>query len=164
METKIENTSRHPRADKILLSNALLLDEVKKLLMDGQTVMLKATGDSMLPFLVGGRDSVLLRKPSVTAPLQVGQIALACLPDHRYVLHRIVRIHEAEIVLMGDGNFRQTETCRIPDVAGVVTQIVRNGRRIDNDARSERCKAKAWNILRPIRRYLLYIYKRIWRQ
>ena len=109
----------HPTStDRILLPNALLLGEVEKILADGRSVMLRATGNSMLPFIVGGRDSVLVRRPSEMRPLQVGQIALAHLPDSRYVLHRIVHIDGTEIVLMGDGNLRETESCRLSGIVG----------------------------------------------
>lgn len=160
MKMKTDDTFNHAHADRLLLPNASLLGEVENMLADGRSVMLKATGNSMLPFIVGGRDSVLVRRPSGIPA--VGQIALAHLPDSRYVLHRIVRIHGAEIVLMGDGNLKETESCRFPDITGVVTRIIRNGRYVDCDAGSERRKAKIWARLLPIRRYLLYIYRRVW--
>lgn len=162
MKMKTDDTFNHAHADRLLLPNASLLGEVENMLADGRSIMLKATGNSMLPFIVGGRDSVLVRRPSGIQALQVWQIALAHLPDSRYVLHRIVRIHGAEIVLMGDGNLKETESCRFPDITGVVTRIIRNGRYVDCDAGGERCKAKIWGRLLPIRRYLLYIYRRVW--
>lgn len=159
---KTDDTFNHAHADRLLLPNLHLLGEMENMLADGQSVMQKATGNSMLPFIVGGRDSVLVWCPSRIQALQVGQIALAHLPDSRYVLHRIVRIHGAEIVLMGDGNLKETESCRFPDITGVVTRIIRNGRYVDCDSGSERRKAEIWGRLLPIRRYLLYIYRRVW--
>ena len=108
MKMKTDDTFNHAHADRLLLPNASLLGEVENMLADGRSVMLKATGNSMLSFIVGGRDSVLVRRPSGIQALQVWQIALAHLPDSRYVLHRIVRIHGAEIFLMGDGNLNET--------------------------------------------------------
>ena len=107
---------------------------------------------------------MLVRRPSEMRPLQVGQIALAHLPDSRYVLHRIVHIDGTEIVLMGDGNLRETESCRLSGIVGVVTKIVRNGRYVDSDARLERRKAEVWGRLLPVRRYLLYLYRWIWKR
>ena len=161
---KTDDTFNHAHADRLLLPNASLLGEVENMLADGRSVMLKATGNSMLPFIVGGRDSVLVRRPSEMRPLQVGQIALAHLPDSRYVLHRIVHIDGTEIVLMGDGNLRETESCRLSGIVGVVTKIVRNGRYVDSDARLERRKAEVWGRLLPVRRYLLYLYRWIWKR
>lgn len=162
MKMKTDDMPHHTHTDRILLPNAVLFKEIEKTLNDGQSVMLKATGNSMLPFIVGGRDSVLIRQPSGTKPLQVGQIVLAHLPDNRYVLHRIVRISKTEVILMGDGNFRETESCRLSDITGIVTKIIRRGRYVDCNTKTELYKAEIWNALLPIRRYLLYIYKRIW--
>ncbi|MCS2261953.1 MULTISPECIES: S24/S26 family peptidase [Bacteroides] len=164
MKTETDHMPHPTSTDRILLPNALLLGEVEKILADGRSVMLRATGNSMLPFIVGGRDSVLVRRPSEMRPLQVGQIALAHLPDSRYVLHRIVHIDGTEIVLMGDGNLRETESCRLSGIVGVVTKIVRNGRYVDSDARLERRKAEVWGRLLPVRRYLLYLYRWIWKR
>lgn len=162
MKMKKDDGTGYAHADKLLLPNTLLLREIEEMLADGRAVMLKATGNSMLPFIVGGRDSVLIRRPSGIKSLQNGRIVLAHLPDNRYVLHRIVRICGTEVILMGDGNFRETESCRLSDVMGIVTKIIRNGRYVDCHARAERYKAEIWGRLLPIRRYLLYIYKRIW--
>ena len=148
--------------DKMTLPNAWLLGEVETLLANDRSVMLKATGNSMLPFIAGGRDSVLVRKVHKVQPLHVGQIVLAHLPDGRYVLHRISRIGGTELPLMGDGNLRERENCHSSDVVGVVTKIIRKDRYVDSDARLECFMAKAWRQLLPVRRYLLYLYKRLW--
>ena len=54
--------------------NAELIHEIGKLIEEGQEVIFKPKGVSMLPFIRGGRDSVLLRKAD---ELKVGDIALA---------------------------------------------------------------------------------------
>lgn len=162
MKIKTDNRIGYAHADKLLLPNNLLLREIEEMLVNERTVMMKTKGDSMLPFIVGGRDSVLIRRPSEVKSLHTGQIVLAHLPNSQYVLHRIVRIRETEIILMGDGNFRETESCRLSDIKGIVTKIIRNGRYVDCNTKAERYKAEIWSALLPIRRYLLYIYRRIW--
>ena len=162
MKMKTDDGIGYAHADKLLLPNNLLLRELEGMLADERTVMLKTKGDSMLPFIVGGRDSVLIRRPSGIKSLQTGRIVLAHLPDSRYVLHRIVRIRGTEVILMGDGNCRETESCPLSDIKGIVTKIIRNGRYVDCNTRAERYKAEIWSALLPIRRYLLYIYRRIW--
>lgn len=157
----MEKMADRPDTGKMLLPNAWLLGEVERLLEDGQNVTLKATGNSMLPFITGGRDTVTLQPPQ--APLQAGQIVLAHLPEERYVLHRILHTDGTNLVLMGDGNLSETESCHRNAVKGVVTSILRNGHTIDIQTKSEQRKAKAWQRMLPVRRYLLFIYKRIWR-
>ena len=71
---------------RITLPNEVMLGSVKELLAEGQQVIIMTKGFSMLPFIVGKRDSVLLEKrPSV----QPGEIALAEISPGHYVLHRV---------------------------------------------------------------------------
>ena len=114
-------------SDRMFLPNALLLGEVEKTLADGRSVELNATGNSMLPFIIGGYDTVFIRPQFQAGQLRVGHIVLAHLPDSRYVLHRIVSISDTEVVLMGDGNIHVTECCQPTDIIGVVTEIIHKG-------------------------------------
>ena len=47
---------------KVVVPNAILLGEVKSLLAEGKDVVIPTKGNSMLPFIRGGRDSVNLRR------------------------------------------------------------------------------------------------------
>lgn len=75
MKMKTDDRIGYAHADKLLLPNNLLLRELEEMLADERTVMLKATGNSMLPFIVGGRDSVLIRRPSGIKSLQTGGLS-----------------------------------------------------------------------------------------
>jgi len=86
--------------DKRVVPNKVLLEEAGLLLEEGREVSFTPLGNSMLPFIRGGKDSVrLCKKPSV----EVGDIVLARLPG-RYVLHRVVGMEGERLTLMGDGN------------------------------------------------------------
>lgn len=148
-------------SDIIRVPNTLVFSEVERCLAEGKSVRLRAVGNSMLPFIVGGRDDVILRKPHVGHLLD-GEIVLARLSSGEHILHRVYSSDEDSLVLMGDGNRRTREHCRASDVLGVVTMIVRRGKEVDCSARGERFKVRLWRCLLPIRRYLLYIYKRLW--
>ena len=102
-------------ADKLLLNNEAFFIEVSQMLQSGNSVTLRAKGNSMLPFIMEERDTVVLQKAEAFA---VGSVVLACLPGNRYVLHRVYRIKGEHIMLMGDGNLHATECCRREDVAG----------------------------------------------
>lgn len=143
---------------RVILANDALFYEVTRLLGEGESVTLGVKGDSMLPFIVGGRDSVVLYKTEV---LNKGDIVLAYLADGRYVLHRIITMDGEYVRLMGDGNLYDTEECQKQDIAGIVTEILRNGKYVDCTSPAERCKAKLWILLKPIRRYVLAIYRQI---
>ena len=90
-----------------------------------------------------------------------GDIVLARLSSGSYVLHRIISINGTEIILMGDGNIRGTEKCRVGDVIAVSERIIRNGKAVECRSEKHLRKVAIWQMLRPVRRYLLAIYKRI---
>lgn len=137
--------------DKRVLPNEVLLEEAGKLLDEGRDVTFTPLGSSMLPFIHGGKDSVTLRKmPSA----QVGDIVLVRLPG-RYVLHRIIAREGEKVTLMGDGNLVGTENCRLPDIMGTVTAIQKGKRSVTPG------KGRFWRVLKPFRRYILAIYRRL---
>ena len=138
--------------------NAELIPAIGKLIEEGQEVIFKPKGMSMLPFIRGGRDSVLLRKAD---ELKVGDIALAEISEGRYVLHRIEKIEGETIVLMGDGNLVGRERCRREDVMAIAVKIIKGSREIDCQSPGHLRNAEIWKRLLPVRRYLLAIYRRI---
>ena len=144
--------------DKRIVPNDVMLGEVRKMIAEGHSVTIKVKGVSMLPFIVGDRDSVRLVKPS---RLKERDIVLAEIDEGHYVLHRIKRIEPTRITLMGDGNLRGLEFCRPKDIAGKVEVIFRNGKSIDPWTSSEQQKVGIWLALTPIRRILLAIYRRV---
>jgi len=138
--------------NKLVLPNEILLEEVAGLLAEGREVVFRPKGSSMLPFIRGDRDSVVLRK---FASVSIGDILLVRL-DGRYVLHRLIRREGDVLVLMGDGNLRGTETCTEADVLGTVVAIEK-----ENGSRRRPGKGRFWRALKPFRRILLAIYRRI---
>jgi len=136
-----------------VIDNGILLAEVGRLLSVGDDVILRAKGNSMLPFIHGDKDSVLLRKyPSVA----VGDIILGEIAPSHYVLHRVIRMEGDVITLMGDGNLRGVETLSKDNVIGTVVEIIKpSGKRVKpNDG-------SFWRKLKPFRRIILGIYRRI---
>ena len=139
--------------DKTLtLPNDLLLGEVSAVLAEGREAVITPTGQSMLPFIRGGRDRVVLRRQD---SLSVGDIVLAR-AGSRYVMHRIIALDGEAVTLMGDGNIRGTERCTRGEVVGTVVEIIRPDGRTRKPG-----QARAWRALRPVRRIILGIYKRL---
>ena len=138
---------------KVVVPNAILLGEVKSMLAEGKDVVIPTKGNSMLPFIHSDRDSVTLER--VSGPLSVGDIVLFRYKG-KYIMHRIYAIGKDGITLMGDGNLNVMEHCTASDVIGIVTGLTKgNGRRIKPG------KARVWRTLKPLRRWLLAIYRRI---
>ncbi len=142
------------------MTDAVIIREAVKLVDDGVSVTFPVKGRSMIPFIVGGRDSVILQKPGSLEP---GLVVLAEIsPDH-FVLHRIIDISPdgMKITLMGDGNVRGTETCTPSTVLARATHVVDpEGRIIPLESEALLRRARLWRRLLPLRRYLLAIMRR----
>ncbi len=143
--------------ETIKLSNTELLAGVETLSAEGFSVTLKIQGNSMFPFLMNERDSVVLHPVD---RLEKGDIVLARLPNKHYVLHRIQKVTQTHVYLMGDGNIYEDPPCKHSDIVSKAKFIIRNGRQIDCYTSKERLKVHLWNTLKPIRRYLLAIWRR----
>ena len=133
-----------------------MIPELARLLSEGKEVRFTPAGVSMRPFIEGDKDSVILA-PLNRAP-QRGDILLAQVQTlcgrQTYVLHRLIRIVGEQLTLMGDGNLAGTEVCSRGDVIGVVTRIENpKGRR------KMLTRGYLWYILRPVRKWLLKIYR-----
>ena len=138
--------------DKRVIPNDILLGEVAALLREGREAVITPTGNSMLPFIRGSVDRVVLRR---TDDVTVGDILLVH-TGGRYILHRLIARDGDALTLMGDGNLQGTESCTTADVVGTVTGIIRpSGRELKPG------NGRLWRSLKPLRRYLLAIYKRL---
>ena len=142
-----------------MVSDESIMQEAIRLVGEGVSVTFPVNGRSMLPFIVGGVDSVVLVKPET---LKVGDVVLAQVEGGRYVVHRIVCLDGDAVTLMGDGNLAGREHCRLADVRARATHVVRkSGKRCSLDSLGGRLAAKIWYAVLPFRRWLLAIYRRI---
>ena len=148
--------SRKTARTELLMNEALLLIE------EGKRVIVRVKGSSMLPFLRGDKDSVELEKAS---EIKCGDIVLAYVEECRFVLHRIIKIDGEHIVLMGDGNLKGCEHCRISEIKAKAVNLIKPAKggykKISCTDRTHMRKAYLWKKLLPVRRYILAIYKRI---
>ena len=133
---------------------------VDSLLKEGHKVILPVKGESMLPFIVGGQDSVELVVPE--GPLAVGDAVLAWVNKSRYVLHRIIEIGgDGHLILMGDGNLVGKEYCTLGDVVARADYVVKSdGTRTYLYSKQQRCYWQWWMKLKPLRRWILAILRR----
>ena len=137
-----------------------IIEEAIRLVREGVNVTLPVKGQSMLPFIIGGKESVILHSPG--GLVDVGDVVLAWVDGKRYVVHRIIKLDYDRVTLMGDGNVAVTEHCRLNDIKARVTHVVDAKDRTHYlYNRWRMLGAKVWYWLRPIRRYLLAIYRRV---
>lgn len=143
---------------KVKVANEELLPQIVDILTEGKQVILKARGQSMLPFIVGDCDSVVLQKKD--AEYSELDIVLAEPYPNLFVIHRILKIDGEIATLMGDGNISNIEICKKNNIHGYVSQIIKADRKIDPNSPNEIKKAKIWSKLLPFRKYLLAFYRR----
>ena len=142
---------------KVLPNNEIIRNLIK-LVHEGQRVTLPVKGNSMLPFIIGGRESVELVKPETVA---VGDVVLAWINGNRFVIHRIIRIEGNQVQLMGDGNLSAEEYCQISDVKARAEYVITpHGKRRYLYTPQRLRLYLLWKKLLPVRRWILAVYRR----
>lgn len=143
-----------------LIPNEVLLPEVARLISEGHTVTLTVRGNSMNPFLVDRRDSIVLGS-FAEADLQPGIAVLARESTGRIVFHRIISRRGSVLTLQGDGNLRATEQADTADVMGIMLSAIRKGKEYPCSGRTWQRYSYWWMKLTPVRRWLLAVFRRI---
>lgn len=141
------------------MTDEIIIHEAIRLVDEGVSVTFPVKGYSMLPFIIGGRESVILQKPLT---VRLGDVVLAWVDDCRYVVHRVISIEGERVILMGDGNIVGVEHCLLSDVKALATHVVdAKGRKHDLYAPWRQRASRLWWQMRPVRRYILAIYRRL---
>lgn len=146
---------------KVNVKNEIFIEEIRRILHEKErkSVTFIVRGYSMRPFLEHERDKVILIPPLTP---QVGQVVLAEFKDKVYALHRIIKIEGETITMQGDGNqLNQTETFTVDKIVGTVAAFIRKGKTVSTDSNLWKCYSAIWEFLRPMRRILLGIHRRI---
>jgi len=139
------------------VTDELIISDAVRLVNEGMAVTLLVKGRSMLPFILGGIDSVVLTRPG---DVRRGDVVLARIDGQRYVLHRVMEVSDTRVELMGDGNLVGREVCRPEDVLARTDEVVKgDGRHVRLDTPRMRRAARLWRRLLPFRRYILFIYR-----
>lgn len=141
-----------------IVPNDILLAEVAKIIAGGEKVVLLTKGQSMLPFIVGGRDSVELSP--IDTPILPNDILLAKIENpSRYVIHRVIGVDGGVVTLMGDGNIKGVEICYNDTAVARVTAIIKPKKTINPYSRREVFFLSLWRFFKPFRRYLLKLIR-----
>lgn len=143
---------------KLVVPNSFL-SEAAEALRQGRAVKLHIDGQSMYPFIRGGIDLVEV----VPCPPE-GELPAWCCPfyqwEGKYMIHRYIGRDGDECLMLGDGNVARIERVKREDIIGLLQTIYRpDGTTLD--CRDERWlkKAQWWYRLRPLRRWLLPVFK-----
>jgi len=145
--------------EKKVIANNILIPEVARLVAEGHSVSIMAKGNSMLPFIRDGKDTIVLVKPE---GYKLGDLLLCEVAPEKYVLHRLIGAGDGRLILMGDGNLKGTEECPPEKVMAKASHIIRgNCRRIDLESKGFRILSGIWKLLKPFRRIILGLRRRI---
>ena len=149
--------------DKMIIDNDTFFADVLRLLDQGKRVTIPVKGLSMLPFIRGGKDLVVLEKAGEV--LEADDIVLFHVgpgEGGRYVMHRILSIDGDAVDIQGDGVPDAHEHVRRNQVIAKAVEILRGGKRhVDPYSPGQRRLVHFWQWLRPVRRYILFIYRHL---
>ncbi len=121
-------------------------------------------GMSMRPFLRSGQDLMVIERPG-SGRCKPRDVVLYRRRSGKYVLHRIMWVRKDDYVLCGDNCWNLEPGIRDDQILGVLTAVIRDGKRQDVGQWSYRAKVFAWWLLYPIRAcvfYIRYVIGKLW--
>lgn len=127
-----------------------------ELLRQGTCVQLPIAGYSMYPLLIPGRDEVILA-PADHMPYRRGDVMLYRRDEGILVLHRIWKRTRDGYYMVGDNQKDIEGPLREDQLIGVMTGMIRGGRKITCGNMGYRVYSAVWLRLRPFRPLLSHI-------
>ena len=99
-------------------------------------------GTSMLPLIKEGRDVLLIRRKN--GRLKKYDIPLYKRENGHYVLHRVMKVRDNDYVLGGDNHYQMETGITDEQIIGVLTEIIRDGRKVDLNSLKYRLYVFIW--------------------
>ena len=143
---------------KLVVPNSFF-EEAAEALRNGQTVRLHVDGQSMYPFIHGGKDEIEVVPYDGVSPLEPW-----CCPFYRwrgnYMIHRFIGMNGDMCQMLGDGNVYRIEEVSSKEIIGILRTIYHPDG-TEQDCRDSQWlkKAALWYRLRKIRRFLLPLFR-----
>ena len=137
-----------------------MLEQIRTLISEGKTVQITVKGNSMNPFMVHLRDQITLG-PWKKEDIRKGTVALVRDIRGNYLIHRIIKVDNDVVTLLGDGNINLTERATFDNIIGIMYSVTRKGRTRPADGFFWRAYSWIWKALTPIRRYPLGVWRRL---
>lgn len=129
--------------------------EIESLLKAGACIQIHPQGYSMYPFIDPRRDEVVLAGIEDGSALRCGDVVLYRRENGMLVLHRIYKIGQDGLYLLGDHQTAIEGPVRREQVKGKMTGMVRDGRYMDVGNPGYRMLSVVWLWLRPARRAIM---------
>lgn len=124
-------------------------------------LMYRNVGDSMMPLLREGRDlMIIVRKTDKR--LSVMDVPLFKRADGKYVLHRVMWVRKSDYIICGDNQWYPERGVSDSQILGVMTAVVRDGKRMEMNSLKMRCYSWYKWLTYPFRAVLLYAVRSLW--
>lgn len=148
----------HSKLDDVYIPASEWVAIMLPLLEEGHELRISPLGTSMLPFILGGRDEVVLSS-CFGVRLKRGDVVLYSRDDGTHVLHRIHHIKDDKFYMLGDYQTWIEGAINNQHVVAVARAFIRKGKHISCDNPFYKTVTGLWLFLRPIRPLLLRIYR-----
>lgn len=122
----------------------------------GNTVPFLITGNSMSPFMIHERDTILLKKPEF--PLKKGTMAFYRRKTGQYVMHRICKVKDGKYYFVGDAQTAVEGPLEAEQIFAVVCGVKRKGRLEKPGTFWWEFFEHIWLWVRPLRPFLRKMY------
>lgn len=135
----------------------IYLANIVCILEENYKVVIPVSGNSMSPFLCGGRDFVMLEKPSHKERKR-GQIVLYKRAGGQFVLHRIQKMTGSYFYAIGDGQTKVEGPLSLSQICAKVCMIQRKGKWISGKDFWSCFFKIIWIRVIPLRRVMIKIW------
>ncbi len=124
--------------EKSIRTLSISVEQWHELALEGisTAITLKLDGESMRPLIRKQKDSVTILP--VSRQLKKGDIVLFARNDGVYVVHRIYKIIDNEVITVGDNCIEFDAPMPVSSVLGMVVRLERNGKIFNLDSLSSR--------------------------
>ena len=147
----------------IVKTQGIVMEEIRELISKGNTVTIRAKGNSMNPFIEHMRDEITLG-PWKDEDIRKGCVALVKDNKGNYLVHRIIRREKETVTLIGDGNVGLYETAETDNIIGIMYSVTRKGKVWSTDSKVWKLYSWLWMFLLPVRRLPLGLWRRLFRE
>lgn len=127
--------------------------DIELLLRQGNVIRIKPQGFSMYPLFVPGRDEACIEQADFSS-LKRSDVILYRRDDGPLVLHRIWKIQENALYLVGDNQTQIEGPLRADQLRGKLIGIIRNGHFLDVKNPVYRFLSNLWLLMRPFRPFV----------
>ncbi|MBQ7506815.1 MAG: S24/S26 family peptidase [Lachnospiraceae bacterium] len=125
--------------------------DVEELLGEGKVIQIPLTGLSMYPFLIGGRDKVILEPASENDAFRKGEVLLYRRAGSILVLHRLIRQDEKGLYMCGDNQSEIEGPLMRKQIRGRMVGFVRKGKERSVAYVPYRLLTGLWRVFLPLR-------------